>query len=700
MALSAGEWVDLGDGRIALISSWDVASGEAVAETPSGQTVDRSISFATARWQPVPESGLRVAAALDPARMRALADESPVEILILALNDLGGRGATADLRKLISPLVIADDDWEKWWRRTQTRLEDDDRIDASRSRDKIYAHARPGSSLGKSLVPAVQDGRRRDRRMADGPQLKRARDRAQQKGPPDLGDLALFEVELALAKDVTVDPTDRFLAAELGVWLERWTSEEARGTLGDDILAIDLLRIPAHASRTLALEWALERGGPGDSITYRSAMAAGSPWSLQARTALSEIPGALRQAAFGILGWSVPGDEDAGSAKLKDDLPTFERRVLGAQEMLPGLPADARIGLWEGTIHALRALPRSGGTYAPAIVRLRDTLARLAWASFATLDADVGRGLLRVDALRPMDGDGLPPLVRAAPTDALAQLRATLIKWYADDPPGQINNLRLLADLLQEDSLVLGMEAAQQIIRKTNLTRIALQQLHDASDAGRMDPLTSSVVNLAVAVTGDDPAVTKAQDRLAEVVVEGLVNGTAPVSGPITFSRSGWEAIGRLLDLRLDEATTNEAKAREEASTAVAEAARLRELAESRAQALAETKTSTGAESRQDVGRLASNLMKPVALAVADSFEANSLDSLQDRLLAVLQRAKIVPIHEVGDEVSFDPTRHQWVGDGSPTARVQARSPGFLIESEGGDDIVLVPARVVAAAAT
>jgi hypothetical protein len=296
-----------------------------------------------------------------------------------------------------------------------------------------------------------------------------------------------------------------------------------------------------------------------------------------------------------------------------------------------------------------------------------------------------------------MDRDAFAPLVRSAPAAFRPQLRAAVISWYAIDPAAQISNLRLMAEILGEDPLVLGMEAAKRIINSTNLPRIALQLFHEANDGKRMDAVTATVVNLAVTTSIDDPNVAQALDRRADAIVEGYVSGAAPQDGPITFSKSAWERFGRLVAMRIEDAALNEARARRAADDATAEATRLRELAEERAKSLTEVRTSVGADARQDAGRLATNLMKPVASAVGDSFESRSLESLQDRLLAVLQRARITVIHDVGEQADFDPVRHQWVGDGAPTDRVIAKSPGFMVEGEEGHDIVLVPARVVAA---
>ncbi len=704
MGLSQGTWVDVGEGRIALISSWDETSGQAEAETPAGGKIERPIAFAEARWKPLPENGLRVVAALDPDAIQARSETSPTDIVVLALNDLGGRGETTDLRRLISPLVVPEAEWKRWWRRTQVRLDDEPRVDTSKSRDKTYSlETRGGSTLGRSLVPPIRDESRRGRRTADGPQLKRARDRAQSKGPRDADDERLFETELTIAGDPTVDPTDRFMAAELGLWLDRWTSDEARAMLADDVLAVDLLRIPQHSSRARALEWALQFegvigvGAAGSSISFRSAGAAGSPWWNQALSALGVNGIRARDAAVGILGWSVPGDEDAGPAKLKDDIPTFERRIARAEDLLPTLSEDCRLGLWEGSIHALRTLPDSQSIYGSAIVRLSERIARLTWAVFASLD-EPRRPRLR--DLDPMSRDRVAAFVRSAPEDALDPIRDAVITWYSKDPKAHEASLRAVADATGKDALELGLKGARFVLGRTNLSTIARQLFRQANETKRTDPTAASIVNLAVTVVFDDPAVARALDRLAEAAAEAYVSGSAPATGPITFSRTGWERFNGLVAAQVEEATIKEAAARRMADEANAEADRLRALAEARAQTLAEARTSAGSATRQDSARLASSLLKPVALAVGDSYESNSLMSLQDRLLAVLQRAKIVQILEVGQVAAFDPSRHQWVGQGVPTDRVEARSPGFVLEGEGGDGIVLVPARVVAPATT
>jgi hypothetical protein len=195
---------------------------------------------------------------------------------------------------------------------------------------------------------------------------------------------------------------------------------------------------------------------------------------------------------------------------------------------------------------------------------------------------------------------------------------------------------------------------------------------------------------------GEDPAASTELDRLADRASAKFTSGGDVGLGPVTFSRSGWPSFAERIREALEDAGERERAATERAEAAEAESEQLRRLATQRSAALVETRSVGSERSQQDAARLTTNLLKPVAMALADSYEADSLAALRDRLLVVLQRGRVKPIHQPGDVVEFDPIRHQWVGEGYPTDRVKALSPGFMVSGEDDEDVVVVPARVVA----
>lgn len=703
MGVKLGDWVALQDGRTGLIRTWDTETGTAIAETSSGDHVERPINFAEQRWRVLPEDGLRVQTALDPADIASRIKEKPADLVVLALKDLGGGGETAQLKQALSPQPIPVDDFERWWKRVQVRLDTDDRIDTSRAREKRYRLRREGESRSVlDLRPARQGDQRRGRVLADAPQLKAARERAAKPGPYTELEEALFRAELGLALDPTVDPTDRFMAAELGVWLERIHQDDVSTMLGDDILSVDLLRVPLHKSRATAITWGfqnLDAGGNERSTSsgtplFQSAMAVGPPWSEQVLAGLRSRDLGTRGASEGTLGWAVPGSEDAGPLKVPDDITTFKWRVERADKMLSSLDQNGLAGLWRGAVSALNSLP-SSPTHAQAISALLEQIARLTWKIWGEIDKERRPGPADLGPLRP---DAVDALIRNKDLrDNLVALRQPITAWYAAEPAVYSTSLELVADGLDLDVLSLGLDAARQQISRTTLASIASNLLSKVKQSSRTDTLAADVVSLAVTTGPDDPFVSSELERVATAAAKAFIHDAPVEAGPITFSRAGWAEFGKHIRLHVEEADARVAKAIREAAEDAEDAARLRRLADTRTSALAEARMEAGSTARQDTGRLAVNLLKPVALAVGDSFEGSSLEALRDRLLGVLQRARIRPILEVGDEADFDPVRHQWVGDGYPVDHVKALSPGFVVQGEGDEDVVLVPARVVAA---
>lgn len=699
--MNKGDWVLLSDGRVGLIASWDETTGMAVADIPAGGTIDRPISFAEQRWRVLPEDGLRVRRAVDHVGIRDSVANAPNDLVVLALKDAGGAIETTQLRQDLTPDPIPNDEWERWWKRVQIRLDQDDRIDCSRAREHRYRLRRDGEKPSAiDLRPAKQDEERLGRILADAPQLRRARERGAKPGPYSIDDQALLDLEIALAEDATVDPTDRFMAAELGVWVGRFEPERARQLLGSDALDVDLLRVPAHESRTTAIQWALSyldeassvRGAHAASIVFQSAVAAGPPWSTAAINGMTDRSLPIRAAMVGALGWAIPGSPEAGQHKYPEDLEVFARRLERARALRTGRDGPALAGLWEGAVKAVDALP-STPKHDAEVRRLRTSIAEFAWSTWDDIESSSRPSFREVG---PLTDDALTLIIRSGTRERLKALEKPLLEWFAVDPRRYGPALRLFATAQGTNASAMGLQAAADLIQRSKVPVVAQTLLRWAVDDPGKAEFTEQIASLAVTTLPDDPEARKLLDQLAEQAASRILEGRDTGSGPVTFSRTGWTRFAQLMRLQLEESAANEAKATQAAADALAEIERLQRLAERRTESLTEARASTGERSSRDANQLASTLLKPVALALADSYQANSLDALRDRLLSVLQRGRISQFASPGEIVDFDPVRHQWVGDGYPTDQVKAMSPGFAVSTEGEEDVVVVPARVVA----
>lgn len=74
----------------------------------------------------------------EPERMKTLAKEDPVALLVLALEKLGGEGNNAAVRKHLVPGVISAQSWPAWWKRATAAAKEDPRVDTSQTYRRVY----------------------------------------------------------------------------------------------------------------------------------------------------------------------------------------------------------------------------------------------------------------------------------------------------------------------------------------------------------------------------------------------------------------------------------------------------------------------------------------------------------------------------------------------------------------------------------
>ncbi|HMI31781.1 MAG TPA: hypothetical protein VK527_08575, partial [Candidatus Limnocylindrales bacterium] len=105
--------------------------GETVSlEFPGRAGHKMSLAMATRSLDRLPPDGLRVLAAQDPERLRALIEARDPQILFAALRDLGGTATLAQAKPRIEA-VLSPGEWSAWWKGTKENLNRDPRLDLS-----------------------------------------------------------------------------------------------------------------------------------------------------------------------------------------------------------------------------------------------------------------------------------------------------------------------------------------------------------------------------------------------------------------------------------------------------------------------------------------------------------------------------------------------------------------------------------------
>lgn len=698
-----GRWARLPQGRLVRIIG--VEDDVVLAERTTGSTLERPLAHVEARWRLLDDDCLSVRAVTDPAGLADLAESGPVDLVVEALRELGGEAETQEIKWLleraVGQWVGTGDAFKSWWRRIQQKLGDDPRIDDSRSLQRRYRLLGPGETKPQALRGRLSDRERGGRRLADAPTLRKARERALRKRPPLSHDERLdLEREAALADLPDLDATDRFMAAELGTWIGLRAVPDAVRVLDEDLLRLDLLRVRHKASKDAALRWLrtwLESRdeqpevGANAPPTVASAMALGGKLAEQVASLAADLEIPRSALVEGALTWSFPGSPEAEPKKLPNDYAPYLARLERFGAQLATADPDALVGIERGALRVLAGLAGSKA-HASREAEVVAVLARLAAS---------GRGLLAAAAMSPPTA-----IAKLAPARLNALLQVPTGSgggWartylpavelaFERDPWEYRGTVELIGTLIGEDPGAIVLRVTRRAARRERIALMALAGARIATESSTR----ADCVALAGTADPDDPGVVPELVGLATAVGDALLEGRVEAPGLLVFGPSAWREFATRVLERTSAADTREAAAKATMEAAERLVVESEAVAEQARAALAATRLSSEAQSRVSTARLVAHVLKPVAAALADSIEAPSVEALQDRLAAILDRARIDPILEPGDVRPFDPSVHRWVGDGDPTELVIAVSPGFFARLEGEGDIVLVPARVVA----
>ncbi len=630
MSLSVGDWVLLPEGLVAEVTDISGEPAQVRASAAVGGTIIRPLVNAELRWRPLPEDGLRVRMALDPDGVRAQAENDPVAIVVAALRDDGGAASTAEVRDSAAIVFPEASDLRRWWKRTQPKLDDDLRVDASDSLQRRYRLLAPGGKQIDRVRPRRSGTLRNSLELLDGPTLLRARQTAS--SPAGLDDEARADlmVEAHLAADPSVDSTDRFLAGEVGLLVGEWSEDQLGRTMGEAVLDVDVMRVRDKASRERArslaaayLDAVPDLVPAGKVPVLASSAARGETSGAAAQHIAARLGiGATVVAGWGI-SWSAPGSVEAGAIDYPVDLQRYQRRL---RQMLEGAAADASTQVGEYLTECLDALASIAG-----LAQKGDEWERtLAVVADAFWKAGIGRSIEVRSAVRaaaPMHEAAWFALVAGAPTQGLATMRQPLEQAYVAS--GRVlPAIREFCERSAIDEAAMLLWIARDLGRTTRLREIVVDamQVTDADSTAHSDS-----VSLAGTVWPDHPDVIRELQLQDDAARRAIVAGDAARTTALLLTAGGWRAMVR----ELHELATSATSARDDAlarrDTAEAKVIELEAALERRREAVQQVKTDQTREQTSNTSRLGISLFKPVAIALADSLESQSLAALQDR---------------------------------------------------------------------
>ncbi|HEX5031467.1 MAG TPA: GreA/GreB family elongation factor [Candidatus Eisenbacteria bacterium] len=114
-----------------------------------------SFAMASKSLDRLPGDGLRVLAAEDSAKARALAAAGDPEILVRVLRDVGGTATAAQLRPKLEA-ALPGVDVGAYWKQSKDAIKGDARLDSSEAYRQIFRLAPEGAAAGGAVLPQLQ----------------------------------------------------------------------------------------------------------------------------------------------------------------------------------------------------------------------------------------------------------------------------------------------------------------------------------------------------------------------------------------------------------------------------------------------------------------------------------------------------------------------------------------------------------------
>ena len=112
--------------------------GESVSLEFPGRTGHKmSLAMASRSLDRLPPDGLRVLAAREPGRLRALIEARDPQIVVSALRDLGRAATQAQMKPRIEA-VLKPGEWSAWWKEAKEKLKSDPRLDLSEAYQQVF----------------------------------------------------------------------------------------------------------------------------------------------------------------------------------------------------------------------------------------------------------------------------------------------------------------------------------------------------------------------------------------------------------------------------------------------------------------------------------------------------------------------------------------------------------------------------------
>jgi transcription elongation factor GreA len=141
------------------VKSWNLFLNQIVVDFHIKKNHSMQLQYAAETLQPLPEQHIFVRRINEPEALRALAAKETPKLIELVLESFGGKATQGQLQRSVSPDIVSEGEFKKWWDNTKKALRKDGRFSVPAKKTESITMRDKSVSFLDELIQSFQKAR-------------------------------------------------------------------------------------------------------------------------------------------------------------------------------------------------------------------------------------------------------------------------------------------------------------------------------------------------------------------------------------------------------------------------------------------------------------------------------------------------------------------------------------------------------------
>src|ERR1700730_231815 len=141
------------------VNSWNLFLNQIVVDFHAKKNHSMQLQYAAETLQPLPEQHIFVRRINEPEALRALAAKETPKLIALVLESFGGKVTQDQLQRSVSPDIVSEGEFKKWWDNTKKALRKDGRFSVPAKKTELITMRDKSVSFLDELIQSFQKAR-------------------------------------------------------------------------------------------------------------------------------------------------------------------------------------------------------------------------------------------------------------------------------------------------------------------------------------------------------------------------------------------------------------------------------------------------------------------------------------------------------------------------------------------------------------